>query len=80
MAPRSCSTTRRPTSGRLSPFLNEYYAEKYTYAPDGTYGSALNPDGSILFVTWNGNRKLAAKDWDTAALTAIHIPALERQP
>ena len=61
-------------------FLQEYYSKKYTYVPDGTFGSALSPDGSTLFVTWNGRRVPTAKEWDTVAMTAIHIPASERQP
>jgi hypothetical protein len=61
-------------------FLNEFYTQKYGYAPDGTFGSALSPEGDVLFVTWNGKRLVTEKDWDTCAMTAIHIPAEERQP
>ena len=65
---------------KIIAFLNVYYTKKYSYAPDGTFGSALSADGSTLYVTWNGRRIPTAKDWDTCAMTAIHIPASERQP
>jgi hypothetical protein len=61
-------------------FLSEFYTQQYQYAPDGTFSSALSPDGSILYVTWNGKRALSARNWDTCAMTAIHIPKSERLP
>lgn len=47
-----------------------------------THGSAVSPDGSKLFVIWNGCRggKVRGKyPFDTCALTVIHIPESERQ-
>ncbi len=61
-------------------FLSDYYIKKYNYALDGTYGTALSPDGSVLYVTWNGKRIVDSRDWDTCALTAIYIPKSERMP
>lgn len=61
-------------------FLHDYLLEKYGYSAVGTYSTALNADGSLLFITWNGTRIPGARNWDTAALTVIHIPASERQP
>jgi len=61
-------------------FLHDYCVQKYHYEPAGTFGTALSPDGSIIYVTWNGRRALDARDWDTCALTAIYIPESERQP
>lgn len=64
-------------------FLSKFYSKKYGYTPDGTFSTALNPDGSILFITWNGSRLPNVKgagDWDTVAMTAIHIPKSERLP
>lgn len=63
-------------------FLNPFYARKYNYNPDGTYGSALAPDGATLYVTMNGALppNAGAKHWYAVALFAIHIPASERQP
>ena len=61
-------------------FLSKFYKEKYCYSMDGTFSTAVSPDGSILFVTWNGSRLPNAKDWDTSAMTAIHIPKSERLP
>jgi hypothetical protein len=57
-------------------FLHPFYAEKYGTTLKGTYSSAISPDGSKLYITWNANR--GSKAWDTCALTVIHIPASER--
>jgi hypothetical protein len=65
---------------KIIAFLSKFYTEKYGYSPDGTFSTAVSPDGSTLFVTWNGSRLPNAKDWDTVAMTAIHIPASERLP
>ena len=61
-------------------FLSKFYKEKYGYSADGTFSTAVSPDGSIVYVTWNGSRVPDAKDWDTVAMTAIHIPKSERKP
>jgi hypothetical protein len=65
-------------------FLHPFYKEKYGYVHLGTFGSAINEDGSKLYVTWNGNRGGADArgrvGFDTCALTVIHIPESERQP
>jgi hypothetical protein len=61
-------------------FLSEFYKDKYQYTPDGSFSSALSPDGSILYITWNGSRPSGAKGWNTSAMTAIHIPKSERLP
>ena len=59
-------------------FLHPFYQAKYGFTPRGTFSTALSPDGATLFVTWNVSRNTRA--WDCCALTAIHIPAAERQP
>lgn len=63
-------------------FLNPFYAKKYNYNPDGSYGSAVSADGSTLFVTMNGclPPEVGAKNWYAVGLFAIHIPASERLP
>ena len=59
---------------------------RYGWAPCGTFGSALSPDGAKLYITWNGNRRGYSKRkkgklyFDTCALTVIHIPESERRP
>lgn len=58
--------------------LHPYYADKYGATIKGTYSSALSPDGSKLYITWNVNR--ASRAWDSVALTVIHIPESERTP
>jgi len=59
-------------------FLHSYYLEKYGYTLDGTFGSAVDPKGEKLYVTWNGMRKGQPRFWESCALTVIHIPASER--
>jgi hypothetical protein len=63
-------------------FLHPFLREKYGYTPQGTYSSAVSDDGSKLYVTWNGNRggpdERGRLQFDTCALTVIHIPASER--
>lgn len=58
-------------------FLHPYYAKHYGATLKGTYSSALSPDGSKLYITWNVNR--ASRAWDSVALTVVHIPESERQ-
>jgi enediyne biosynthesis protein E4 len=59
-------------------FLNPCLREAVGYTPIGTFGSALSPDGSTLYVTWNGYRNGAPDEWDVCAMTVIHIPESER--
>ena len=42
-------------------FLEPFYREKYGFIPQGTYATAVSPDGSKLYVTMNGNRGLGRK-------------------
>ncbi len=57
-------------------FLHPYYQEKYGLSMQGTYGSAVDPAGDKLYVTFNVNRGTRA--WDCCGLAVIHIPASER--
>ncbi len=57
-------------------FLHPYYEAHYGCALKGTYSVALDPAGDKLYITWNANR--ASRNWDTCALTVIHIPESER--
>lgn len=59
-------------------FLHPYYQEKYGVTLAGTFSSAVDPDGSKLYINWNANR--GGKSWDCCALTVIHIPESERRP
>ena len=58
-------------------FLSPYLRRHCGYAPDGTYGLALDATGERLFITWNGARD-GSDDWDVTALTVVHIPESER--
>jgi hypothetical protein len=58
-------------------FLHPFYQDKYGFTLKGTYSTAVNETGDILYITWNVNR--GGRAWDCCGLTAIHIPASERQ-
>ena len=58
-------------------FLHPFYQRRYGCALKGTYSVALGGDGGVLYVTWNASR--GSKNWETCAMTAIHIPASERE-
>lgn len=65
-------------------YLHPFYERKYGYTPLGTFGSAVDPRGDRLYITWNGNRGgpdgRGRLRFDTCALTVIHIPESERRP
>ena len=61
-------------------FLHPFYFNTVGYTLEGTFGSALDPKGEKLYITWNGQRKGQPKGWESCALTVVHIPASERQP
>jgi len=65
-------------SRKVIAFLHPFYKEKYGVMPVGTYSYALSPDGADLYVTWNANAN-APKNWDSVALSVIHIPEAERK-
>ncbi len=63
-------------------FLHPFLRDKYGYVPLGTFGSAVDPKGDKVYITWNGNRagvdRRGRLAFDTCALTVIHVPASER--
>lgn len=59
-------------------FLHQHFWEKYGYALDGSFGSALDEKGERLFISWDGWRKGQPRGWESAAITVMHIPASER--
>lgn len=58
-------------------FLHPFYEQKYGCGLHGTYAVSVTPDGSTVFCCWNAAR--GTKNWDTCALTVLHIPASERE-
>jgi hypothetical protein len=61
-------------------FLNEYVRKTKNYNLGGTYGIALNADGSQLCINFNGS-KLPLKrqpDFGLCATVVVHIPRSER--
>jgi hypothetical protein len=59
-------------------FLHQVFWEKYGYALDGSFGSALDAKGERLFVSWDGWRKGQPRGWESCSLTVVHIPQSER--
>lgn len=59
-------------------FLHAHFWEKYGYALDGSFGSALDEKGERLFISWDGWRKGQPRGWESCAMTVFHIPASER--
>lgn len=57
-------------------FLHPFYQEKYGLIPKGTYSLAVDPSGERVYITWNVSR--GGKNWDSVAVTTVHIPAVER--
>jgi hypothetical protein len=68
----------RTKQRKVIAFLHPYYRQKYGFAPVGTYATAIDEKGEVLYVVFNVNR--TGRAWDVVALFAIHIPASERQP
>jgi hypothetical protein len=63
-------------------FLQPFYQKHYGYVTLGTFSSALSPEGDKLYITWNGSRSEPRRgryDWNTCALTVVHIPKEERR-
>lgn len=59
-------------------FLHPYCQERFGFTLKGTFGSAVDPAGDKLYITWNSSR--GGKVWDSCILTVIHVPKSERQP
>jgi hypothetical protein len=59
-------------------FLHDHFWQKYDYALDGSFGSALDETGERLFISWDGWRRGQPRGWESAALTVVHIPREER--
>lgn len=59
-------------------FLHPFFEKKYGFTPKGTYSTALNDDGSQLYITFNVSR--GSRAWDCCGLVVVHIPASERKP
>ena len=73
----------RTRNKKVIAFLHPFYHQEYGYVPLGTFGSALSENGEKLYITWNGNRggpdRRGRLNFDTCALTVIHIPKSERR-
>ena len=67
----------RSRKRKVIAFLDPYFRKNAGGAPVRTFSSAIDEKGETLYVTWNVNR--SGRAWDCTALTAIHIPASERE-
>jgi hypothetical protein len=69
-------------TSKVIAFLHPVLHQQFGYTPLGTYGTAVSPDGERVYITWNGNRGTDPKanrvQFNTCALTVVHIPASER--
>ncbi len=61
-------------------FLHDLFWNKYDFALDGSFGSALDERGEQLFISWDGFRRGQPRGTESAAITVLHIPAEERLP
>ena len=68
----------RARTRKVVAFLHPFYKDAYGCTLTGTFGSAVDPAGDKVYITWNANRS-GGKAWDTVALTVVHIPAKERE-
>ncbi len=59
-------------------FLHDLFWDKYGYALDGSFGSALDERGERLFISWDGFRRGQPRGTESAAITVLHIPEEER--
>jgi len=60
-------------------FLHDFLREHENYHLGGTYGIALNADGSQLMVNFNGNHADQKKpDFGLCSVVVLHIPKSER--
>ncbi len=61
-------------------FLNDYVRQQQGYNLGGTYGLALNEDGSQLLINWNGAKLPAGRqsEFGLCSTMIVHIPASER--
>ncbi len=61
-------------------FLHKLFWDKYAYALDGSFGSALDDKGEKLYISWDGWREGQPRGWESASITVVHIPQSERIP
>ncbi len=62
-------------------FLHPALEKATGYMVLGTFSTAVSPDGSKLYITWNGGLerdKRGRVSWDACMLTVVHIPESER--
>jgi hypothetical protein len=73
----------RTKQRKVIAFLNEHVRQARDYNLGGTYGIALNADGSQVFVNFNGARLTGARrgkvEFGLCAALVVHIPAGERR-
>jgi hypothetical protein len=72
----------RTKARKVLAFLYPALQKEVGYAPIGTYSLSVDARGERLYITWNGNRggsdDRGRLNFDTCALTVVHIPESER--
>ena len=69
----------RTRKRKVLAFVHARFWDRYGYALDGSFGSALDEKGERWFISWDGWRKGQPRGWESAALTVVHIPVSERE-
>lgn len=59
-------------------FLHPLCKERFDCTLKGTFGSAVDPAGDKVYITWNNSR--GGRVWDSCLMTVVHIPESERRP
>ncbi len=74
----------RTRTKKVIAWVAAFYREQYGFLPMGSYTSDVSPDGSRLFITWNGNcggvDRKGKVMFNTCALMVVHVPESERKP
>jgi hypothetical protein len=68
------STGRR----KVLAFLQQALAGQFRYFLGGSFGFALNRDGSQMMISWNGTHDPKKKDFGACSVMLLNIPASER--
>lgn len=73
----------RTRTKKVVAYLHPFLYEQCGYLPLGTFGSAVDPKGDKLYITFNGSLSRDSRgrpNWDACALVVIHIPSSQREP
>jgi hypothetical protein len=69
-------------------FLGRHLFDRTGYLAQGTFSTAVSPEGDKVYITWNGNSNSTREElksgkrikWNACAMSVVHIPESERPP